>query len=329
MYIPQNFKRQGGDKLQAFTELARLNRQGMTSNISVTSTDIYEPKESFFQMQDFFCQAVPRDIEDDTSEDVSLCAKTCWVPDILHSIPESFKKSLTAPMNDIEIEAEKKRVRAAVYLIHDAVRELEEDDLDTSHWIWHHKLFYDWMKSIVASADRGELRAGSDKWTTTTQGMRQFLYDELDAASPTDQMLVRIGQNLAAILRGEVTTLELMMEDNLLNKHYGDQSASALRILDNARTILELHAMKDPGAKILEIGGGTGGGTKVALEAFDARARKEGLEGSLIGNYTFTDVSQGFFAAARERFAAWEGVMDFKQLDIDEDPTTQVSEFLY
>ncbi|EPE25381.1 Thiolase-like protein [Glarea lozoyensis ATCC 20868] len=324
MYIPQKFKRQGGDKLQAFTELARLNRQGMTSNISVISTDVHEPKQTFFQMQDFFCQAVPRDTDEDMAEEISLCAKNCWVPDILHAIPEAIEKSLKSSINDVEIDEEKKRIRAAVYLIHDAVKELEEESSeDIDNWVWHHKLFYDWMKATVASADRGELREGSKNWTQTTQGMRQYLYDELEGSSPTDQMLVRIGQNLPAILRGEITTLELMMEGNLLNEHYGDQSASALRVLGHARTLLEIHAMKDPGAKILEIGGGTGGGAKVVLEAFDARARQEGFEGSLVGHYTFTDISQGFFAAARERFSAWEGMMDFKQLDIDEDPTTQ------
>ena len=275
-------------------------------------------------MEDFFCQAVPREIDDTSSEEVSLCAKSCWVPDILHCIPESIQQSLKSPMNDVEVEVEKKRVRAAVYLIHDAISELEEGDLDTATWTWHHKLFYDWMKSIISSADCGSLRVGSSQWTKATPGMRQYLYDEIESASPTDQMLIRIGRNLPAILRGEVTTLELMMQGNLLNEHYGDQSASALRILGHARTILELHAMKDPGAKILEIGGGTGGGTKVVLEAFDARARKEGLGGSLIGHYTFTDVSHGFFAAARERFAAWEGMMEFKPLDIDMDPISQV-----
>ena len=32
MFIPQNFNRQGGDKLQAFTELVGLKQRGMTSN---------------------------------------------------------------------------------------------------------------------------------------------------------------------------------------------------------------------------------------------------------------------------------------------------------
>ncbi len=59
------------------------------------------------------------------------------------------------------------------------------------------------------------------------------------------------------------------------------------------------------------------------LEAFSAKAQESGLPGSLLGHYTFTDISTGFFSAARQRFAAWEGMMDFKPLDIEEDPSTQ------
>jgi hypothetical protein len=42
------------------------------------------------------------------------------------------------------------------------------------------------MKSIVALADSRELRAGSNSWSKTTKGMKQRLYDELEAASATN-----------------------------------------------------------------------------------------------------------------------------------------------
>ena len=324
MFIPKGLKRQGGDKLQAFTELVSLNQRGLTSNVSVINTDDDDQAAgSFFQIQDFFCQAVPRDKNDESPEATSICSKSCWELDILHQIPAAIKESMRIPMDENEIDEERKRVRASFYFIHDAVSELEADNPDVSTWVWHHKLFYDWMKSVVALADSGKLRTGSGAWSKTTKGMRQRLYDELDAASATDQLLVRVGQKLAAIVRGEVTTLELMMEGNLLNQYYSDNNAATIRVHKHAGALAELYALKDSGAKILEVGAGTGGGTKTVLEAFDARGKREGLEGSLIGHYTFTDISQGFFAAAREKFAAWEGMMDFKQLDIEDDPISQ------
>lgn len=324
MFVPKHFKRKGGDKLKAFTELVSLNQRGLTSSISVVDTDVHDKtKEPFFQIQDFFCQAVPRDKDDESPEATSICSKSCWQLDILHNVPAAVKESMRIPMQENDIDEERKRVRASFYFVHDAVCELEAENPDVSTWVWHHKLFYDWMKSLVALADSGRLRAGSKLWSKTTKGLRQRLYDELEAASATDQLLVRVGQKLAAIVRGEVTTLELMMEANLLNRYYSDNNAATVRVHKHAGALAELYAMKEPGANILEIGAGTGGGTKTVLEAFDARGKMENLEGSLVGHYTFTDISQGFFAAAREKFAAWEGMMDFKQLDIEEDPIAQ------
>lgn len=323
MFVPKNLKRHGGDSLQAFTELVSLKKRGMTSNISVLATDHSEPEENFLHIQDFFCQAVPRDRDEVVSEEISMCSKIGWELDILHSVPPAIAQSMKYPIKEDEAEEERKRVRASFYLIHDAYEELEAED--PNGWVWHHRLFHDWMHSIIVLADEGKLRDGSQTWSKTTRGMRQMLYDELEASNATDQLLIRVGQNLAAILRGEVTPLELMMEGDLLNQSYSDEGASKIRIAQHAGMLSELYAMKQPGAKVLEVGAGTGGGTSVVLEAFEARARKEGLVGSLLGHYTFTDISQGFFAAAREKFAAWDGIIEFKQLNIEEDPTTQVS----
>jgi acyl transferase domain-containing protein/NADPH:quinone reductase-like Zn-dependent oxidoreductase len=324
MFVPKNLNRKGGEKLQAFTQLVSLNRRGLTSNVSVINTDRDDDAGgSFFQIQDFFCQAVPRDLDGEGPEELSMCAKATWELDILHNVPAAIKESMKIPMEESEIDLERKRVRASFYFIHDAVSELEAENPDTSTWTWNHKLYYDWMRSIVALADSGELREGSKAWSKTTKGMRQRLYDELEAASATDRLLVRVGQKIPAIVRGEVTTLELMMEGNLLNEYYSDNNATTTRVRKHGGALAELYAMKEPGAKILEIGAGTGGGTISLLEAFDARAKKEGFDGSLVGHYTFTDISQGFFAAAREKFADWEGMMDFKQLDIAEDPIAQ------
>ena len=75
-------------------------------------------------------------------------------------------------------------------------------------------------------------------------------------------------------------------------------------------------AHKNPRAKILEIGGGTGGTTEYALNAL-------GIEDPLAGSYDFTDISSGFFEAAQEKFQAWKNIMRYKKLDIEQDPAKQ------
>ena len=110
------------------------------------------------------------------------------------------------------------------------------------------------------------------------------------------------------------------MEGNLLNQFYMDHEALKTRSYSHLAKIAELYAVKNPGAKVLEIGGSTGRAKTTVLEGFGTRG--EGTA-SILGHYTFTDISPGFFEAAREKFTAWSTMMDFKELDIEGDPLSQ------
>lgn len=79
--------------------------------------------------------------------------------------------------------------------------------------------------------------------------------------------------------------------------------------------------MKVPGAKVLEVGAGTGGATKAVLEGFGARAGDQG--GTLLGHYTFTDIKLEYVEAARQSLGDRGGLIDFYQLDVEKDPAEQ------
>jgi SAM-dependent methyltransferase len=179
---------------------------------------------------------------------------------------------------------------------------------------------YDWMKTVVQDGQDGKLGAGSQSWSKTSKGLKIMLADELNAHNATGRLTVRIGRNLAAIIRGEINPLELMREGNLLNQFYTGHEALKARSYKHLSTIVELYAIKNPGAKVLEIGAGTGGATTAVLEGFGTRG--DGT-GSILGHYTFTDILPGFFEAARSEFAAWSSLMDFKKLDIEVNPLEQ------
>ena len=61
---------------------------------------------------------------------------------------------------------------------------------------------------------------------------------------------------------------------------------------------MRLYAVKRPGADVLEINAGTGGATTIVLEAFKVNNLTSGLQ---CAHYDFTDVSTGFFEAARQK----------------------------
>lgn len=316
LYVPKGVNRNSGEKLRAFTELLGSSRRGFTSAVSVISPD-NSKAEAVLRIDGFFGQAVPKStLEETEQQPAQICSTSTWKTEILHGIPDSVRKPMEITLKDSERDFEKKLIRASYIFIHDAVAQLEGKSPES--WEWHHKIFYDWMKKIVDLGNRGELGPNSKRWAKTTKGMKQKLVDELCAGDASGQLVARVGQNLASIVSGEITPLELMMEGNLLNQYYMDLPRLKNRTYKHLATVSELYAANIPGAKVLEIGAGTGGATKIVLEAFSA-----GGSGSALGHYTFTDVSSGFFEAGKKKLHQWNSLMDFKKLDIEADPLTQ------
>ncbi|KAK7734196.1 Type I Iterative PKS [Diaporthe eres] len=316
LYVPKGVNRLSGEKLRAFTELLGSSRRGFTSSATVVNPD--GPKsDAVLRIDGFFGQAVPKsNLPDLEQQPAQICSTSTWKTDILHGIPDSVREPMEITLKDSERDFEKKLIRASYIFIHDAVARLAGRSPES--WEWHHKIFYDWMKKIVDLGNRGELGPNSKRWAKTTKGMKQKLVDELCAGDASGQLVARVGQNLASIVSGDITPLELMMEGNLLNQYYMDLPRLKNRTYKHLATVSELYAANMPGAKILEIGAGTGGATKIVLEAFNA-----GGSGSALGHYTFTDVSSGFFEAGRKKLHQWNSLMDFKKLDIETDPLTQ------
>lgn len=213
----------------------------------------------------------------------------------------------------------KKCRRVSYQFICDAVAQLEGHNSD--NWEWYHKLFVTWMKSVVELGKTGKLAQGSQGWSKTSKGMKQRLIDDVAAENAAGQLTCRVGYKLSNIIRAEVTPLELLMEDNLLNQYYQESPPLKHRSYKHLKQLAELYGVKQPGAKVLEIGAGTGGATMIVLEGLGARA--EDGSGTLLGHYDFTDVSSGFFEAARQKFATWGDMMDFKKLDIERDSAEQ------
>ncbi|KAL0938515.1 polyketide synthase [Colletotrichum truncatum] len=141
-----------------------------------------------------------------------------------------------------------------------------------------------------------------------------------DAIGPAGTLLRIIGEKLVPIMRNEVQSLELMMQDGLLWQHYQDEAAfrrGNQAMAKYARTL----ATTTSNLRILEVGGGTAGTTKPVLEALSSQ------EVFPFAEYVFTDISSGFFEAGREKLEKWSDRMTFEKLDISKDPAAQGSAF--
>nr|R4WH05.1 RecName: Full=Highly reducing polyketide synthase ACRTS2; Short=HR-PKS ACRTS2; AltName: Full=ACR-toxin biosynthesis protein S2 [Alternaria alternata]BAN19720.1 polyketide synthase [Alternaria alternata] len=131
------------------------------------------------------------------------------------------------------------------------------------------------------------------------------------------ELLCLMGENLVDILAGRIEPLEVMLTDGRLMRHYEADVANA-HLSKIIGYLTENMADLEPWQRILEIGGGTAGTTLPVLEGL-SRNRDE--PGCL--DYTFTDISSGFFEMASKKLSRWSQQITYKRLDITQDPAMQ------
>ncbi|KAK4034496.1 polyketide synthase [Parachaetomium inaequale] len=230
------------------------------------------------------------------------------------SMTTSITKHLGSEISGKEAEQLLDLRRACLFYIHHALAELTTADI--ARLEWHQRKFYIWMRLQVELARTNELAPGSSEWIKASPKERARLLEKVRTGSANGEMVCRLGASIVAVLRGEVTALEVMLEENLLQRYYLDGLKWG-RANAKLGELVALYAHKNPRAKMIEIGGGTGGATTQVLNAVGRNGSRD------IGSYDFTDVSSGFFEAAKEKFQDWKGLMRYKKLDIEQDPATQ------
>lgn len=335
IYVPKDVKRQGGHQLRALTRLSnRKKGRGFSSNITVFDLNAADDVEtsSSVRIDDLYFQALPRnskDVNDSSSPDLT-CGIEIWVNDVLRDIPASMRDPMLLQLTSDEQDWEERVRCGAYYLIQDAVSELRGDSSDK--WEWNHKKLMAWMEAIVSSAGSNCDGPGlGHKWAnsynaSTPESRSEFL-KELSSESIPGQLMCRIGAHLAGIIRGQVTPLELMMENGLLGRYY-ETLPCTVRSYQHISTVVSLFSARNSTARVLEIGAGTGGATTSVLTALSSSVAGDDSDSKpapKFAHYDFSDVSAGFFDSARQKFGAWDskGLMSFKRLNIEIDPSDQ------
>ncbi|RFU77059.1 polyketide synthase [Trichoderma arundinaceum] len=143
--------------------------------------------------------------------------------------------------------------------------------------------------------------------------MIRTLYTELQQteASSAATAIYRIATSCVDIFSGDTDALELLLEDGILQGLYDFMQNS------NYSKFLSLVAHRKPNLRVLEIGAGTGGTTATVLPALRSAYGER-----MYFSYTYTDISSGFFPAARDRFKDFPAI-EFAVLDISSDPVEQ------
>ena len=300
------------------SSIIRDDSQGMAADVSVSNSD---DGRIMLEMKNFTYQSLGRGLSLHQTESwqKELCNTVDWSLDISirsSAIVESVEKQLSYNVDPAEGNFTQDLWRVCVYLIQKALSTIDRCDVDLMEP--HHAKYYTWMNDVVQQATSGKLCTGSAEWLALHESERHRWIDQVAKARVDGEMICRLGSQLVAMLQGQTTPLEVMARDNLLSrfqsgtprvKRTGSQLAGLLRHL--------VH--KNPRARILEIGAGTGATTCHALEILGT-AEDGGPHASL---YHYTDVSADFFEAARETLSAWNDLLTFDVLDIERDPFAQ------
>ena len=176
--------------------------------------------------------------------------------------------------------------------------------------------FFDWIK-----------RRGENDHSPLMEEGRKLVRDghllhslEELVSQASDVMEVKIAKllhdNMAEVLYERRTGMDVIISADLLTPLY--QSGLLMTgIYPQLFHLLAGIAHSTPNLRILEIGGGTGGATRIAMEALNGPNNIKAYR-----DYTFTDISPGFLSSARESLGDYHD-MNFSVFDTEVDPMEQ------
>lgn len=317
LFVAQGMKNDAGHRYQAFAELHSCNARGFEASIS-TRDESDSDGTPVLTVEGLFCQSIGDALKDKKDvADIKLCSTIHWDRALSLMSAKNLKRKIFCQSDSSQFTLISDLKRTAFYFINDALVSLTQDDVQKMDP--HHKKMVRWMKVQIEKAARNELDPRSCRWYKASEGVKEILFDKVSTNSVDGQMVCRVGKNLIRILRKEVMPLELMLDGKLLYQYY-EKTFRAPSMHEQLCRTAKLFAHENPAAKILEIGAGTGGYTRTILSAYDEIYSNQSPK---FVQYDFTDISAGFFEAAKEKFSFWGNNMNYKKLDIEANPIDQ------
>lgn len=321
LWVSHSINPEIGHKFDSYVKVQHADSKSFQSSVSLvdTSEDGDALQQPVLMMDGFVCQtlggAIPRQPEPYKDD---ICSTLRWAPDHSYMDPSLLKAELSFLVDQKEEGVMMNLRRACFHYMHDSLEYLSLSDRKQLEW--HHEKFYTWMELQNTLALRGELGPGSSEWVEDSIEEKARLFEAVKSSSVNGEVVCRLGPRIAAILKREVTPLELLMEGKLLYKYYRDAMKYDRANIQLSKLVGHL-VHKNPRVKILEIGAGTGSTTRCILKVI-GNGQKSGF-GPLASEYHFTDVSSGFFEDAQAQFADWGDILDYRKLDIEIDPAKQ------
>ncbi|KAI4101563.1 MAG: hypothetical protein L6R37_004889 [Teloschistes peruensis] len=321
LFVSSSVPRTPGTCLQGYSKADTIGFRDVEASVVVSESSWVKP---LVIAENVRCTALSTSNEGNAVGDVpgrNLAASMVWMEDVEKLDPKDMLAILSERLEGFDQVSpkivEELEIGAWLYMKR-ALNTCSEKEAEGFEW--HLKAYWDYMQHVRKRVLAGEIDHQSNHfdWLTSSDESEENLLARVEKSSADGAAMCRHGRHVVEILRRQLDPLQVLMEDNLLYKFYSD-GIGQRRLYAKVAAYTRFFAHKTPSMDILEIGAGTGGTTLPVLQAIG------GPEGSAprFSSYTFTDITSGFFEAAREKTKPWASVMKFRKLNIEEEPADQ------
>ncbi|KAK1975036.1 beta-ketoacyl synthase domain-containing protein [Colletotrichum cereale] len=167
-----------------------------------------------------------------------------------------------------------------------------------------------WNEQVLVKAREWKNTFYDTDWEMDTAAEVEKLCEE-NWYHPYVRLVKRVSENVIHTIRGNTNPFHWMNADGLLSEFYASPLSNG-PCWNYGQDLVGQMCHRYPNMNILEIGGGTGSATRYILD----------IPQLGFNSYTFTDISATFFDEARKVFSQHKDRMDFRKLDITQDPAS-------
>ncbi|KAI8949442.1 putative polyketide synthase [Xylaria longipes] len=344
MWVSSQISREIGRTLRCDTSL--LHDDTQSGSVDVTVVD-GQTDATVLEMQGLECASLGRGSGATARQDAAnkgatatatatatskweqeVCSKLEWGPDLslrqplaLAQVKKQLVSASASPSASAESESEadadiaRNLQRACVLFAQDALRTLTPEDVAKLQKQPHLAKYYEWLRELVhkAAEGPGPLALGSESGALNNPERRQEYIAATASQSVDGDLVCRLGAVLTPILRGELNP-----DVSGLLHQYNANSIRRSPALQKLSTLLRKVVHKNPAARVLQIGAGTGPhATRRLLAALGTPKTP------LVGSWHITEPSLESLEDIRTHLADWADLLEFDQLDIEQSPAKQ------
>ncbi|KAI0096862.1 hypothetical protein GGR51DRAFT_489918 [Nemania sp. FL0031] len=323
--ISNNVSRNPGDILYGFCQSSRQGIREMTGTI-VAGNEAFDSLPGIMMDGVTFTglgvnQALPADAHPREQNVAKLCAMPSWKPDVDLIVDAEHARAILDDGSGSRDELAQFCSQANEVVKIMCRRALKNLDASTIPSLPDYlQKYVEWMRRRCEPLVNGHSAADQD-------APSDLISDECDDVMmasflktyPFDGNFCRhVFDSLDDIFKQKTTSIAALMAEDNLSRFYRETYgvSDSIRIMQNW---FDLKGHKNPGLRVLEIGGGTASATVPMLETLGGRNG----EPARFSKWTFTDISTGWFENARELLQEWEPQVEFKRLDAETDVVEQ------